>query len=179
MAKRKPSERRHNLEPNKDLNLIPIMNLIVLLIPILLLQMAMLQIAVINVSAPKIGSGSTAPKKKKKDEKPPLNLTITISKTGFYISGRAGTLGGAKPPEEEGKKAGPTISVKDDGTYDYNALTQKIIEIKDSFPEESQVIINPEGQIKYKVLIEVLDATRESSDGRILFPDVVISAGFA
>jgi len=54
---RKPSERRHLEEPDNDLNLIPMMNLICLLIPFLLLSAEFIKIAVINVSSPQLGGG--------------------------------------------------------------------------------------------------------------------------
>ena len=54
----RPSNRGHREEEAlEELNLIPIMNLIVILIPALLLTAAFVQFAVINVSAPQIGSG--------------------------------------------------------------------------------------------------------------------------
>ena len=183
MALRKPSERRHRAEEVlQELNLIPIMNLICLLIPVLLLQMAMIQIAVINVSSPQIGSGG-APKVKKKKEKPPLNLTITISDKGFYISGSGGTIGAEKKEEGAAEvdpdKQNPTIAKKADGKYDYEALTKKLDEIKNEFPEETRVILMAEPDTNFEILIQVMDATRQNEEDRILFPDVVLSAGLA
>ena len=47
---RKPSKRRHFSEPDQELNLIPMMNLISLLIPCLLISMVFIEIATINVA---------------------------------------------------------------------------------------------------------------------------------
>ena len=166
-----PSDRGHRgIERLEDLNLIPIMNLIVILIPALLLTAAFVQIAVINVSAPQIGSGvAQAPPKDKTKQ---LNLTIAVTDKGFTLAGVGAVLGGG----DKGQADGPTIPKKGDGTYDYDGLTKKLAQIKDSFPDETKVIINAEPAIQYDVIVKVMDASREAN-GRTLFPDVILSAG--
>jgi biopolymer transport protein ExbD len=60
-------------EKMEDLNLVPIMNLVVVLIPVVLFGMSLVKIGVVNVNAPKFGMGQAAPAD---DDKKPLNLTI-------------------------------------------------------------------------------------------------------
>ena len=167
---RKPSGRGHRgKEDIPPLNITPIMNLIIILIPALLLSAAFVQIAVINVSAPQIGSG-VAEEKPEDDEKK-LNLTVAVTDKGFTVAGTGAVLGG-----EGAEEAGPTIPKKGDGEYDFEALANKLAEIKDAFPDETKMVLNAEPDIKYKVVILTMDATREL-EGRMLFPDVVLSAG--
>jgi biopolymer transport protein ExbD len=166
----KPSERRHGEDKTPPLNLTPIMNLIIILIPALLLTAAFVQIAVINVSAPQIGSGVAEEKPEDSNEKK-LNLTVAVTDKGFTVAGSGAVLGG-----EGAEEAGPTIPKKADGEYDYEALTNKLAEIKDAFPDETKMILNAEPNIKYKVIVATMDASREV-EGKLLFPDVVLSAG--
>lgn len=169
----KPSSRGHRGEESvPPLNLTPVMNLIIILIPALLISAAFVQIAVINVSAPQIGSGVAEEKPQEENEKK-LNLTIAVTDQGFTVAGTGAVLGGG----ESGDEAGPTIPKTPDGEYDYEALTAKLAEIKDAFPDEEQVIINAEPDIKYEILVKVMDASRETPDNRLLFPKVVLSAG--
>jgi biopolymer transport protein ExbD len=182
---RKPSERRHGEEPDNDLNLIPMMNLICLLIPFLLLSAEFIKIAVINVSSPQLGGGpSVTSQQKEKEEKQPLNLTIAITDQGFTIAGSGAVLGA----EDSG--GGPTIALKERYDkdlrknvmdYDYPALTKKLDDIKKIAPDETQVILSAEPDIEYNVLIKTMDASRETKDEeggvKFLFPDVVLSAG--
>jgi biopolymer transport protein ExbD len=167
---RKPSGRGHR---GKDevppLNITPIMNLIIILIPALLLSAAFVQIAVINVSAPQIGSGVA--EEKPEDDVKKLNLTVAVTDKGFTVAGTGAVLGG-----EGAEEAGPTIPKKADGEYDYEALANKLAEIKDAFPDETKMVLNAEPDIKYTIVIMTMDATREL-EGRMLFPDVVLSAG--
>ncbi len=169
---RKPSERGHRAEEKlPPLNIIPVMNLMIILIPSLLLMASFVQLAVINVAAPQIGTGDPS-EREDEDEEERLNLTITVTDRGFTISGSGATLPG------EGEESGPTIPTTPAGEYDYEALTRQLVELKDNFPEEEQVIINAEDDIKYDILINVMDASREL-DGRLLFHQVVLSAGIA
>jgi biopolymer transport protein ExbD len=104
---RKPSERRHFHEANEEINLIPMMNLISLLIPCLLISMVFVEIATINVSAPAIGSDAAAEPPEDKPDKPPLNLTITITDKGYTLAGSGGVIG---PSAEQAADASqPTI----------------------------------------------------------------------
>ena len=85
MAK-KPSERRNYQETEMELNLTPMMNLIAILIPVLLVSTAFVEIAVINVSAPAIGSAPENPEPDRPPDKPPLNLTITVTDKGYTVA---------------------------------------------------------------------------------------------
>jgi biopolymer transport protein ExbD len=156
-----------------EVNLIPCMNLICLLIPFLLLTAAFIQYAVINVASPRFGQVTS-------DQPPPdeiqLNLTIAITDQGFRIAASGGVLPGIDQGAD-GATAGPTIPMKD-GKYNYEALNRKLQEIKKVYPEETQVIISAEPQIKYEILIKVMDASR-TYEGKPLFPDVILSSGIA
>lgn len=162
----RPSKRGHGVEELDDLNLIPIMNLIVILIPALLLTSQFVLLAVINVSAPQIGSGvaQTKPPKHK-----PLNLTIAVTSKGFTIAGTGGVLG------DQQQNGGPTIP-KIGEKYDYKALTKKLSEIKDGVPDANKVIISADPDIQYSIIVKVMDASR-TDNGKLLFPIVVLSAG--
>ncbi len=178
---RKPSERMSAKESGSwdmSKSLIPVMNLMIILIPALLMATSFISIAVINVSTPKIGSAmQQQQQKKKKEEKKKLQLTIAITEECFIIAGAGGQLPGEEPKEKgEEDKENCTIPKKD-GKYDYEALTEKLKQIKDQFPDETNVIISAEPKIPYKVLVKVMDASRETRDGVILFPDVSLSAG--
>jgi biopolymer transport protein ExbD len=106
----KPSERRNFQEDEMEINLKPIMNLLMILIPCLLISMVFVEITVINVSAPAIGQPdpSSAPTK---PEKPPLNLTVTITDKGYTVAGAGGVL--EAEAEAGAEKKGPSIPLKE------------------------------------------------------------------
>lgn len=104
-----------------ELNLVPIMGLIVILIPMLLLMVVFTKIGVINVNAPKLSVGP-ASDDPDEPEKKPLNLTIGISEKGYTIAATGGVLPGAPPPNPDGTPAaapaGPTLPSKPGGPCD-------------------------------------------------------------
>ena len=66
--------------------------------------------------------------------------------------------------------------------YDYESLSNKLTEIKDSYPEKTDAAILLESDIAYDTLVQVMDRVRiaelvEDSTGvtrRNLFPDISI-----
>jgi hypothetical protein len=105
-----------------------------------------------------------------------LDLTVTITDRGFFISSSMAVLGG----QEAGEPSIPLI----EGVYDFQGLSDKLYEIKtkaqDKFPDSNQIIIMAELDIDYQTVISTMDASRAIRFGnRIeeLFPEVSLSAG--
>lgn len=211
MARRKPSERRNYKDEDMELNLVPMMNLISILIPALLISVAFVEIAVINVSAPSIGPSDEDPPEPEDDE-PPLNLTVTITDKGYTLAASGAVLG--PDGQDAGDDAGPTIPVKQATVkcnkyvntrppprslnakvapcenaeetqsfwiYDVKALTEKLLDIHEAFPDERRIIIAAEPDIEYEAITDVMDGSREYKDPggelRPLFDEVVLSPG--
>jgi len=102
---------------------------------------------------------------------------VLISKKGFYVAATGGVVGqqqGQTNPAE----APPSIPKKGDGSYDYTALTESMVNVKKEFPNESKVIVGAEGDIPYEVLVSTMDAIRETpgKDRKLLFTDVTLGA---
>lgn len=164
-------------EETGELNIIPYLDILMNLIIFILLSMTGLAtFGILNVNAPNYGAASGA--SDDNPEKPPLLLTVAISPKGFYLAATGGVLPGAA----EGAVAAapgegvPTIPKASDGTYDYVALGNKMKEIKTAFPTESKVIIAADKDIQYEILIFTMDALRETSDHKLLFPDVTLGS---
>ena len=165
-------------EETGELNIVPYLDILMNLIIFMLLSMTGLAtFGILNVNAPNYGGAAAA--NPEKPEKPPLLLTVAISKKGYYIAATGGVLGGAEaaqPGAPIGEGA-PTIPKMPDGTPDYAALTNKMKEIKASFPDESKIILAAEPDVQYEWLIATMDAVRETpADHKLLFPDVTLGA---
>jgi len=157
-----------------ELNIIPYLDILMNLIIFILLSMTGLAtFGILNVNAPNYGAGASA--SNNPDEKPPLLLTVAISKKGFYLAATGAVLPGAVEAGAPLGEGAPTIAKKGD-SYDFDALTEKMKEIKTSFPDESKVIIAAEADTAYEVLIGTMDSTRETVDKKLLFPDVTLAS---
>ena len=162
-------------EESGELNIIPYLDILMNLIIFILLSMSGLAaFGILNVNAPNYGSGG-APGET--PQKPPLLLTVAISKKGYYIAATGGVLGAAEaaPGAPMGEGA-PTIPKLPDGTLDFAALTNKMKEIKASFPEETKIILAAEPDVQYDWLVLTMDAVRETADRKLLFPDVTLGS---
>lgn len=172
---------RRKIKPKEEeevgeLNIVPYLDILMNLIIFMLLSMAGLAtFGMLNVNAPNYNAGGGGGNP---DEKPPLTLTVAVAKSGFFIAATGGVLPGqtAETAEVAPGQGKPTIARKGDGTYDYDALTAKMMEIKATFPTESKVILAAEADTEYDVLIQTMDATRETKDRKLLFPDVTLAS---
>lgn len=150
----------------EDLNLVPIMNLVVCLIPMVLLGMSLVKVGVVNVNAPKFGQGAATPEE---SDKKPLNLTVAVGADGFRLQATAdlnAALGLAAPAANPDAgsadpSAMPPIMIPKKGEeYDYVELYNKMVAIKGKFPDESIVNLTAEAKIPFKHLIFVMDSLR-------------------
>jgi biopolymer transport protein ExbD len=152
---RKPSDRRNSEEEVPELDLTPIMAILVILIPVLLFAFSFFEIKVQAVAAPRLGSGKAS---KKDDDKKPLNLTVIITSKGFVVKQQAElTTAPEKPIFKRQMIDSDKIAVE---TYDYPALYSRIMAKKLEYPEERIVNIGAEPHIPWKVVARTIDAVR-------------------
>lgn len=169
------SDRPKN-KPGDDLNLLPVMNMVTILIPLLLLSAQFVNLAVIDSTLPAI-SDDPAPVEPLRE---PLDLTVAITGEGFSLLSRQGALDAeGRPAPQEGTAlgcrggacAGPE-------SYDLAALGRALSLVKDAHPDEDVVILAPDSRVPFEVLVAVMDTARsEPGTDRLLFPRVVMAGG--
>lgn len=136
-----------------DVNIIPVMNIFLLLIPFLLLTAVFVHIAVIDLSLPSLNKGEGG-----QIQEQPKNLILVIlaiKETGFQLK----SLGFTFDPLEQAN-----------GQYNYRQLAEQLKQIKNQHPYAEDIIISPEAKVKYDVIIKVMDQCRETG-----FPNVSLS----
>ncbi|TDI79078.1 MAG: hypothetical protein E2O79_10875 [Caldithrix sp.] len=167
----RPSFRRSRENESTEPNMTPIMNLMVVLIPLLLSSAQLIKISVIELNLPP-AAGAQMDKPKEKQLK--LDLAVTITDQGFYISSSSAVM--------QKKKKGPSIP-KVDGEYDYELLTKTLYSIKKKaagrFNDMTAIVIQAEPKVAYQTLVSTMDATRSikvDNNRVLLFPEVSVSA---
>lgn len=145
-----------------DLSLTPIMNMVLVLIPLMLLNVVFMTISVINVTMPQRSAGSA------QNGEPPKRLQIFISQQGFTV-----VEGMAALPAIEGCPAGgPTIcTLKEEIDPDreietdrynwlklYNTLME--IKLKPDWADHEQIEIVPDQSVNFGVLVKTMDIAR-------------------
>lgn len=187
-----------------ELNLVPYLDIITNTVIFLLATTAsVIAMANINVNAPRYADPSVAAgsEQRDSDDTPKLNLTVTVSYTGFIIAGSGAVLTG-----DDGKL--PTIKclaplqqrrcpiylgsrTNADGQSEpvwidklnYAGLVAKVRQIKKTYPKERQVILMADRNIPYQAVVKTMDVLRGTptsdctgGDG-CLFDQVILSAG--
>ena len=138
---RKPSRRRHKDFLGTDINLIPVMNLFMVLIPFLLLTAVFANTTIIDIRLPQ--------EKMKASEKKNITaddiLTVHVTPTGFRFSGLGKHLSAIN---------------KKGGSYDFDALSKALSSLKDSHKSSEEVILMFQPETPYETVIKSMDATR-------------------
>ena len=174
----------------EEINLTPIMNMVVILIPLLLLSVVFQQMGVINISSPKIIGGDTHV-----DPVERLSLTIGISTSGFTLTdGRGARL----PPVEGCSPQNPvTICNRSEGDvaglldevhalrsaydvtgdknmlgrsdarlgeavehFDFRQLYNTLVQLKVKYPEEKVVTVSADPSVPFELLVSTMDTAR-------------------
>jgi len=167
--------RKKRVKTFNNVNLVPLLDFVVAVIPVLLLSVSFIEYVSLDASLPAFVEQDDKSGFIKNEKK--LGLTVAITDAGFVIGGQGGLL----------KVSGSETVIKKnaDGDYDYLSLNKKMLEIKKSFSDEWTVIIVPESNTKFETLINTMDATREyvvvdasgKIDKKIMFPNVVLGGG--
>lgn len=174
MLKRPSSRRKRGHGGSIELNLVPMMDTFVVLIAFLLYTMAFIVMSHIETPLPTASPTEVAEKLKEK----PLQLTVSFRKDEVEIWSPFKKIESKKIPNTP------------EGIPDVLAIHQRLVEVKQQFPTENQVVLAPNGSISYDTLIaamdgiRLLDATdtpiivRNAETGvdealKLLFPEVV------
>jgi biopolymer transport protein ExbD len=175
----KPSERGESDDLEMDLDIRPVMNLMVVLIPLLIASAEWVKLSIIEINVPPSkgpsGGGGEGAENEIKEQEKKLGLKIAIANEGITIGNAVTLLEG-----EEGE-GGPTIPISADGKYDYNVLREKLIEIKKkiegkNFKDENRAVLTASANVEYQVIVNVMDniQTYENDKKELLplFPQV-------
>ncbi len=152
---------RHNTDA-ADLNITAFMNLMVILVPFLLITAVFSRLAILELNLP----GSSTEPVDPQDQV--FQLEIIVRSDKIEVGDRNQGLLGIYPNSE-------------DGEYDYEALSGKLSELKERYPEKTDASILLESDIEYNTLVQVMDRVRieelvedDSVVHNDLFPDISI-----
>lgn len=161
-------------------DLLPIMNIILMLILALVSMAALLPLGVLSSEAQKISKGGAVGIQEEKDGKKPLNLVVFITEAGFNISVRGDVKMGEVDPNNPSRKLPLIPFLKNpDGSpvFDYVGLQTRLMEFKNLDRDEQSLTITADPEIKFDVVIQTMDASRFDTNKNVLFPKVSFAAG--
>lgn len=172
---------RHKLpQQTENINIMPLMNIIMLLIPFLIMSTEFMKLGVINSTMPKTECSDCEQKvPKTTPEKKPLRLTITISQKGFTLLTRRNKIPGGCDLKNLDKPH-PSVTAtlpRLQGKLNFVGLRSCLEKLKKLFPKERNVIIAAEAETYYNAIVKTMDISRTTTAGKELFPLPIIGAG--
>lgn len=147
-----------------DLDLVPIMNLVTILIPFLLLSAQFVQISTIDNALPAMSDENLADPTQEA-----LNLSVGITDLGYVVD--------ASPFDEPVELSCVGGMCKSATAWDTRGLAELLEDLKRDWPDADAMILVPTSDIPYEVVIATLDTARRTADGMELFPAVSIAGG--
>ena len=134
-----------------DLNLAPILDIIVSIVPLLLLSIAFVQVKMIDTSVPQV----VAEAAQKANEKTETTVALKVSKNkGFTIE-----------VTKDGKMV-PTEVPNKNNAWDMEGLHAAAFAVKAASPEVFRVDLNPEADVNLNDLVVVMDKLRRTPDAK-------------
>lgn len=158
MGLRSHHYKRGTREP-PELNVTAFLNLMVVLVPFLLITAVFSRVVVLHLNLPQ-GAGADP------SDRPEIQVEVIIRENALEIG--------------DGKRVIHRIGNDEDG-YDFRGLSEILLELKKAYPQKRQATVLVEPDIRYEVVVGVMDATRQAEVAQLggverveLFPEVSI-----
>lgn len=153
---RKAYKPHTHLSHEFELDLAPLLAVMVKLVPVLLVSSAFVSIMMVETELPQAVKEAMT----QNQEKPKASIQLDVSsKNGIKII-----------IENQGKQTVDFVQNKNDGSFDLPQLHQKLVQVKTQYPEVFRLEMNPESQIPYKEIVKIMDEARKARDRNIRFP---------
>jgi len=146
-----------------DLDLAPLLAVMVKLVPVLLVSSAFVQMMIIETDLPQVVQQAI---EEQKNNPKPTQVAVELSKkTGLKIVITEGE-----------KQTVETVALKDQH-LDLPAVQAKFQEVKRAHPEVFKIEMNPEADVSYNEVVQVMDEARKSRNNDVKFPVKDIKTG--
>jgi biopolymer transport protein ExbD len=160
-------------EETTELNLVPYLDIVTNILMFLIVTITtMLTVGNLEVLVPEYSQSASVSQKKSDQEKPPLNLTVTITGKGFTVATSTGVMYENNIPDKL-----PTVPRAASGQYDFDGLQKLLATVKRLNEKEEQAILAANPDIDYETVVGVMDVLRVGPDLKPLFPQVLFSTG--
>lgn len=142
-------------EEDMELDLTPMMNILLILIPFLATMAVFLHLAVVEFALPPGVSSSAEADAPNPDH---IDISVVVTPKGYTILGSGQKL---------------DFVPKADGLYNFDFLVRQLKAIKYKYPQEENIVLMVDPEVRYDDVIGFMDQCRASQ-----FPNVGLSGGF-
>lgn len=153
---RKGYKPHNTLSHEFELDLAPLLAVMVKLVPVLLVSSAFVSIMMVETELPQAVKEAVAQNQEK--SKTSIQLDVS-SKNGIKII-----------VEDKGNQNIDVVKNQADGSFDLKTLHQRLVFVKTQHPEVFRLELNPESQIPYREIVKIMDEARKARDRSVRFP---------
>ena len=163
MSRRKHHYRRRSGEP-PELNVTAFLNLMVVLVPFLLITAVFSRITILQLNLPEGAAADSS-------DVPEFEVEVIVREGALEIADGQRVI----------HRIGNRDDVEEGDGYDFQGLSEVLLEIKKNYPDKRKATILVEPAVRYETVIAVMDATRQVEVAQLggverveLFPQVSI-----
>lgn len=154
---RKRFKPKFNSNHEFELDLAPLLAVMVKLVPVLLISSAFVQVMSVETELPQAVKEAV---QKQEDDKSLASVQLSVSsKEGIKVI-----------IAKDGQQKTDLVPLKADGSFDLPALHKEMQKVKAENPKVFRIELAPEGDVAYKELVKIMDETRKSRDSSVRFP---------
>lgn len=140
-----------------ELDLAPLLAVMVKLVPVLLISSAFVHMMIIETELPQVIQDAI---KKQESTQQVASITVNINKTeGVQIV-----------LTEKNNQQIENVGLNQNKEIDYKLLHEKFIALKQKHPEIFKIDLNPSGDVAYKDIVKIMDEARKVRTNNIQFP---------
>ncbi len=155
------SRRRYktqHLNHEFDLDLAPLLAVMVKLVPVLLISSSFVSIMMVETDLPQAVKQAVEQNQKQEEKTQNVSLSITKDK-GFVIHVEGA---GAQMTEE--------IPLVSSGELNFGELNKHLQSVKSHYPKVFRIEFRPDGKVSYDEIVKAMDEARKSRDKAVTFP---------
>jgi biopolymer transport protein ExbD len=146
---------RPHINHEFDLDLAPLLSVMVKLVPVLLISSAFVQISIVETDLPQAVKEAL---QQPIDNNKPQSLEVKMNvNNGFEV-----TL------QKDGQTKSFSVPRIND-QWDYKALHETLVQMKKEIPQIFRLDLKPEGDIKYQDIVKVMDQARRAQQKNVEF----------
>ena len=160
------SKGRRKSDDDTELNMIPIMNIFLVIIPFLLTSISFFHIKAISTSVPVMADSS---QQSKKSDKIKLTVIVELRKNNMRLSATSDEIDPQGLDQFE-----QLFGLPQKGVYPLQEFNEYLQSIKRKYPQSDTLILIPDEGVVYESIIQAMDAAR-TYNSTSLFPNVVLS----
>ena len=134
----------------------PLLSLFVALIPMLLLTAMFQKVGIVNLYLPTLEEALLQNNASDPSQEFTLAVTVTLNEITLM------------------KDQEVLITERIESGLNLDRITDKLVTLKDQFPEKRDAVLLLDGEILYETIIDIMDAVRVRGD-RELFPDISLA----